>query len=215
MRWLFPATVGLLASAGAILLVWPESAGLLGYALATMWATGPISPLIPGGYEALTMVVGRLHPPLLVAIVGSVANLYVEAINYHVYGAAVRHSKARALRENRGTRWLRAVFERRPFLAIWLCAWSPIPYWIVGFLAPMAGYPLRPYLAATFLGRFPRFFLFAALGRWWRVDSWLLLGFACVAIAGGGALWLVRRAERRTLDPLPRPGGILEEGRPF
>lgn len=186
----------------ASLLIHPASATLLGYALATMWATGPLSPLMPGGYEAMTMAVGSVHPAWLVAAVGTAANLYVEFLNYHIYGAAVRHDRAQAIRENRVARWLRTVFDRRPFFAVWLCSWSPIPYWIVSVLAPLAGYPVGRFLFATLLGRFPRFLLIAALGAWWQVDAKLLLGFAAVTLAIGTALWIYRNR--------PRTASVLE-----
>lgn len=198
----------LLAVLGVVLVLsHPDSAILIGYALVTMWATGPVAPVIPGGYEAITMVMGRLHPPWLVASIGTVANLYVELLKYYLYGVAVRNRRARVIRDSRVIGWLRRVFEQRPFFAVWLCSWSPIPYWFVSVLAPLTGYPVRRFLAATLLGRFPRFLFVAALGTWWHVDARLLLGFAGATLVAGVILWILR-PRKPILDPMKPPTGL-------
>ena len=71
---------------------------------------------------------------------------------------------------------------------MWICSWSPLPYWSVRILAPLAGYSVRRYLLATFLGRFPRFWFFAALGGL-PVPSSVFVPVMVLAI--GGALGVV------------------------
>jgi hypothetical protein len=73
---------------------------------------------------------------------------------------------------------------RAPFFTVWLCSWSPLPYWLVRILSPMAGYPVRKHLWATFLGRFPRLWFFAALGLYWGIDLRVVFALSGVAILG-------------------------------
>ncbi len=143
---------------------WAEVAGLTGFLCVTLLINGPLAPLLPAAYEPVLMVAGRVYPPLLVALVGVAGTLYMEGLNYHLYRAAILHPR---LENARGSKLVRAtvsLFKKSPFLCVWLCSWSPLPYWTVRFLAPLSGYPLTPYLWATFLGRLPRLWFFAALG---------------------------------------------------
>jgi len=78
-----------------------------------------------------------------------------------------------------------ALFQRSPFFAVWLCAWSPIPYWIVSVLAPMSQYSMRKYLFATFLGRAPRVWFFATLGLLIPVSTQVLVTCAVAAVVAG------------------------------
>src|SRR5256886_2591224 len=77
------------------------------------------------------------------------------------------------------------LFQRSPFFAVWLCAWSPIPYWIVSVLAPISRYPMRKYLFATFLGRAPRVWFFATLGLVIPVSTQVLATCAIAAVVTG------------------------------
>ena len=51
----------------------------------TLWVHGPVSPFLPAAYEPVLMHYGTLYPPLVVAGIGTVANLVVEALNYVLY----------------------------------------------------------------------------------------------------------------------------------
>jgi hypothetical protein len=89
-----------------------------------------------------------------------------------------------------------ALFARRPFLAIWICAWSPLPDWAARILAAHSRYPVHRYLAAFVVGRIPKFWFLAAVGSYWMPTGWTV-----VAIAAGSALvtlmGILRRRTRR------------------
>ena len=183
---------------------WPDIAGLVGFLCVTIFVNGPLAPLLPATYEPVLMLVGRVYPPLLVAIVGVAGTLYVEFLNYHLYRAAILHPR---LDKARSSTWVRrtvALFRRSPFLCVWLCAWSPLPYWAVRILAPLSNYPVRPYLLATFLGRAPRLWFFAALGLVLPIPTPLLLAVTVLMIGLAGAIALLRRPRAATdADPSP------------
>lgn len=187
---------GLLAALGILLVeLVPETAPLVGFSVFTIWMTGPLSPLFPTGYEPVLMVMSRAYAPLLVAAVGMATQIYVEFLNYHLHGRLLELDSAEPLRESRVVEKMKGYFERHPFFTVWFCAWSPVPYWTVRVLAPLAGYPLGRYMAATVLGRFPKLWIFAALGLYWRAPGdALLLAVAGGSMALGIAAWAVRRA---------------------
>ena len=118
---------------------WPWVAGLTGLLCLTVFVSGPISVLVPAMLEPMLMVAGRAYPPLLVALVAVAGNLYMDYINYHVFGAAIHHPRLEKAKNSRIVQGALMLFQRSPFFAVWLCSWSPIPYWIVSTLAPLCG----------------------------------------------------------------------------
>jgi uncharacterized membrane protein YdjX (TVP38/TMEM64 family) len=192
---------GIAGLLGLVLLaVAPEVAPLVGLALFTMWVSGPLSPFFPVGLEPVLMTVGRFYPPWLVAAVAVLAGAFVEFLGYHLYGFAVGLDAARPFRETRVVRWATALFRRRPFLATWFCAWSPVPFWVVRVLAPLSRYPVAKYLLANVLGRYPKLWLFAALGSWMKVDVSILVTVAAAALVLGflPSAWRAWRGRRRS-----------------
>ncbi len=164
---------------------WPWIAGLTGLLCLTVFVSGPISVLVPAMLEPMLMVAGRVYPPLLVALVAVAGNLYMDYINYHVFGAAIHHPRLEKAKNSRVVRSGLALFQRSPFFAVWLCSWSPIPYWIVSTLAPLSRYSMRKYLLATLLGRGPRVWFFASLGLVIPVPTQVLAGYVACAICAG------------------------------
>lgn len=210
-----PVWDGILRATGVLGLVaiglvlwWPGAAGLVGFLCITIFVNGPLAPLLPATYEPVLMVAGRVYPPLVVALVGIAGTLYVEFLNYHLYRKALEHPRLERVRESRLARATVSLFGRAPFFTVWLCSWSPLPYWAVRFLAPLAGYPVRPYLLATFLGRAPRLWFFAALGLYVSISTHILVGATLTMIALAVTIATVRgrHEARRARAPLPHQG---------
>ena len=177
-------TTGLLGLGAIPLAIWfPPVGEIAGFLLTTIWVNGPLGVFLPATYEPILMILGRLYPALGIAAVGTAGIVYVEAINYVLYRRMFEWRGADRVRESRLVTWAVGQFRRAPFFTVWLCGWSPLPYWVVRFLAPMVGYSLRPYLVATALGRFPRLWFFATLGVLLEIPATTLLGIALCSIA--------------------------------
>lgn len=172
---------------------WPWVAGLVGFFCLTLFLSGPTTVVVPAAFEPLLMVAGRVYPPLLVACVAVTGNLYMDYVNYHLFGAAIQHPRLEKAKTSRVVQAGLKLFQRSPFFATWLCSWSPIPYWIVSTLAPLSRYSKRKYLFATFLGRGPRVWFFASLGHVIPVSTQLLVAWVACALAIGAAVVVWRR----------------------
>jgi uncharacterized membrane protein YdjX (TVP38/TMEM64 family) len=164
---------------------WPDVAALTGFLCVTLFVSGPISMVLPAAFEPILMVTGRLYPPLLVTLLAVAGNLYMDYVNYHVYGAVMQHPRLERARKSWMVQKTLGLFGRSPFFAVWLCAWSPIPYWIVSVLAPLSRYSMHRYLFATFLGRAPRVWFFATLGLVIPVSTQVLATSAIAAVVTG------------------------------
>jgi uncharacterized membrane protein YdjX (TVP38/TMEM64 family) len=178
--------------------IWPDVAAFVGFILVTIVVNGPLSPFFPATYEPILMALGRAYQPAFVAFIGILAILYIEVLNYHLYQAALLHPRLHTFRRRRLVRRIIVMFKRRPFFTVWLCSWSPLPYWSVRMLAPLAKYPIRPYLLATFLGRYPRLWFFAAMGGVIPVPTSWLIAAAAVLAAIGISVATYRRITRTT-----------------
>jgi hypothetical protein len=172
----------------------PAIGALVAFMLATVWVNGPLTPVLPAAYEPILMLYGRVYPPVLIGFLGALATVYVEFLNYRLYQRILYSDALQGARASNMVRRVDSLFARAPFFAVWLFSWTPLPYWVVRFLSPLARFPISRHLAATFLGRFPRLWFFAALGRWWRVDLRLLVLVGVVVTVVVLVLWQVRRA---------------------
>ncbi|HEV8265914.1 MAG TPA: VTT domain-containing protein [Gemmatimonadales bacterium] len=178
---------------------WPEIAGLVAFGMITIVMNGPISPLFPASYEPVLLLAGSMYDPLAVAVVATAGTLYMEYINYYLYRFAVFHPKLDKARESYWVRKSADLFEWNPFWAIVILAFTPLPYWVARVLGPLIRYPIGKYLWATFVGRFPRLWLYAAFGAWLPVStSVLLAGTLAITVAFLVAALISRRRARAT-----------------
>lgn len=180
-----------------VVLFMPVAGPLVAFMLITIWLNGPLAPFFPASYEPVLMIFGRVYPPLLIASLGIVGTIYVEFLNYHLYRRLLDTKTLLPLSQSKIVRRIVGWYRVAPFFTVWICSWSPLPYWSVRFLSPMAGYDVGRHLTATFLGRFPRLWFFAALGVWWSVSTEVLLAvtFGSIALAVSVYLYKMWRAE--------------------
>jgi hypothetical protein len=180
----------------------PKAGGVVGFAIVTVWVNGPISPILPSTYEPILMLMGRLYAPPLVAVVGVAGTIYVEYLNYHLYKRVLQLDALERMQKSRLVERVLQYFSKAPFFTVWVCSWSPLPYWTVRFISPMAGYEVSRHLFATFCGRFPRLWFFAALGVWWNVSVGVLV---MISVGSIGLALVVYLFKRRLPSRAPTP----------
>ena len=171
-----------------------KAASLVVFVLLSLACHGPLSPFLPATYEPILLFYGQLYPPLAVALLGAVASAAAEYLNYYLYRALLDCRSLDRLMRSNGARPVTALFARRPFLAIWICAWSPLPDWAARILAAHSRYPVHRYLAAFVVGRIPKFWLLAAVGSYWMPSG----GTAIAIAAGSGLVTLVGSLRHRS-----------------
>ncbi len=169
---------------------WPTTTPFVGFMLFTIWVNSPVGMVLPAMYEPVLIMFGSVYPPVAVAALGVVGTLYVEYLNYRVHDKVLSHERLTGFREKAVVMAVRRLFGRAPFLAVWLCSVSPLPYWLVRILSPLAGYPVSRHLAATALGRMPRLWFFAAIGASWQISGDILLAIWIIGLVLGAGLAL-------------------------
>ncbi len=187
-----------LVSIGVILWL-PAATTLVVFVLLTLGCHGPLSPFLPATYEPILLLYGQLYQPLLVALLGALTSAAAEYLNYHLYRALLDCDSFDRVLRSYAARPVTALFARRPFLAIWICAWSPLPDWAARILASHFRYSVRRYLTAFVVGRIPKFWLLAELGLHWMPGGGTVL---VIAAASAGVTLIGLRRRRR---PVPAP----------
>lgn len=172
-----------LVTIGAMALV-PLTVPLVGFVVVTVWLNSPVGVFLPAMYEPVLMLFGRMYPPLLIGFLGTLGTVYVEYLNYRLHGRVLALKRFQGFTNGRTAKLVSVWFSKAPFFTIWLVSISPLPYWLVRILSPLARYPVGKHLVATFLGRFPKLWFFAALGAAWTVDLGLLSVLLAVGVVG-------------------------------
>lgn len=138
----------------------------------------------------------------LVASAGALGSMIANLHDYHMFTWFLRSRWVGRVRDarlyHRAERW----FARRPFTLIVVFNVLPIPVDVVRMLAAGYRYPLRPFAAGSFIGRFVRYAVIAAVTFLMGDHGWIvaavLLAVAVVLVAGKLVLRLIpSRAGRR------------------
>ena len=149
----------------------------------------PANSFIPVPHELGMIYFGQYYDPALVAIVAAAGTVLVCFVDYQAINFAFGLKYLRRVKESDVYRGAVRYFLKAPFLSLVIAAAAPfIPFYIFRVLSPTANYPLRKYMYAIFIGRLPRYYVFALMGATMDLNS---LAFTLVLIFG--ACWLLYR----------------------
>ena len=203
-----PEWDGLLRGSGAVAVlgillttVVPKATDLAVLFSLALLANGPFSMFLPAAVEPMVMVFARLHPGALVAGIVTLAAVLAEYVDYRLFAGVLLSERMGRARDTRTARFIVWLFRQSPFLAVFLGALTPLPFWLVRISAVLAGYPVSRFLVATAIGRFPRFLFYAALGTLLPVDSDLLIAAGVgLTVVFAVVIWVrTRRGSRKEL----------------
>jgi len=121
--------------------------------------------VIPMPYEPVMVAMGAFYHPLLASTVAACGNIVAGFIDYEAIRYAFRLESLKRVKESAVYRGAVYYFLKAPFLSLVVAAFAPfIPFYLFRVLSPTSGYPLKRYMLAVFIGRLPRYYLFAYLG---------------------------------------------------
>jgi uncharacterized membrane protein YdjX (TVP38/TMEM64 family) len=154
--------------------------------------------VLPIPQTAVIAALGIIYGTLLGGLLGSFALITGGLLGYAVMFTAARRLVHRFTRPQ-SLRRMESLFDRGGAWAIVLT--RSLPYSIpeaMGFLAGLAGMPIRKYLAALTLGSVPTAFVFAAIGAGWADQPILALAVSYMLpiVLLPIALYLIRQRAR-------------------
>jgi hypothetical protein len=156
-------------------------------------ANSPLSPVLPTMFEPIIMEAAKYERAVWVTLTATAGYLYMEYLNWHAYGWLLERQSLSGFRSHQWVRRGVRYFSATPFATVVVFAFTPLPFWAARILAILDGYPLSRFLAATLVGRLPRWFLYAWFGAALRIPTWVLLG----VIVGGSAVAVGARLLKR------------------
>lgn len=203
-RWdlILRATGAVALLAIPIALYLPQRIPLVWFALVSLPACGPLSPIIPVAFEPLIFEVSKYEGPIWVTAVSVCIYLYTEYINWHIYRWVLERDRLKTLKNRRFVRWGVDVFSRGPFVTVVIFAGAPLPFWAARVLALLRGYPVTRFLIAMAIGRTPRLYFLAWVGSQLRVSSVILVSVVSLATVG---TFLAARGRRSPAPLLAAP----------
>lgn len=125
-------------------------------------------------HEPVYFYFSKFYAPLTITFISVFGILLTEIVNYSTFKFVIDLKSFEKIRYSRFVEKLIKIFNKAPFIALWIAAFTPIPFYPFRFLVVMAGYPVYKYILALFLSRTPRLYLFAMLGRAFKIPDYLL-----------------------------------------
>jgi uncharacterized membrane protein YdjX (TVP38/TMEM64 family) len=205
-------SIGVVALVGIpIALLFPRSIPLIWLAIVSLPASGPLGPVMPAALEPIVMEAAKYEAAIWVTLVALVSYVYMEFLNRHIYRWVLDREALSRFRNHRRVQTAVRYFAKYPFMTVVIGAATPFPCWVLRILAVLHHYPMRPYLIAIALGRFPRIYLYAWLGSFLQIPTVVLLA---VVVGSTGAVLLHRlyKRLRRTPPTGMRPIGEAKTG---
>jgi uncharacterized membrane protein YdjX (TVP38/TMEM64 family) len=195
-------SIGVAALVGIpVVLAFPRSVPLVWLAIVSLPASGPLGPVMPAALEPIVMEAAKYEAAIWVTLVALASYVYMEFLNWHIYRWVLDRDALSRFRTHRRVQTAVRYFAKYPFVTVAVGAATPFPCWVMRVLAVLHKYPLRPYLIATGIGRFPRIYLYAWLGSFLRIPTVVLVG----VVVGSTAVVLVHRLVKRLRGDAPAP----------
>ncbi len=141
------------------------------------WYSIPGNSFLWLPHEPAVIYAGAIFAPALVAATGGVATMVASIVDHAVFTRTLKIEGVAKVKQTRIMRFCVKLFNRQPFGTIVIFAFSPIPFYPIRLMAPMANYPMGRYVSAVVIGRVPRYFLLATGGAWVNDRGWFSLLF--------------------------------------
>jgi membrane protein YqaA with SNARE-associated domain len=203
-------SVGLIGAA-VVAYLWPHLRGAVGYFLYAIPAHLLISVL---ANEPALLAAAKSASPAIVATAGVAGCLVAIALDYALIGWFVNHRLIKTeMEDTKAYRVAQRFFGRAPFVLILASALLPLPFYPVKILAIARDYSLARFALAVILGRFPRFYGIALVGKEVQASgSALVSAGVALALIGGWGVWRTVRRNRlkRTAETTGTSGNERE-----
>ncbi len=135
---------------------------------AFFWYSIPGNSFVLLPHEPAVIYAGVIYHPALVAVVGGLATTVASILDHTLFTRMFHLKTVAPIKETRISRLAVRLFSRRPWWTIFIFAITPIPFYPIRVIAPMANYSMVGYVSAVVAGRIPRYYLLALGGVWAR-----------------------------------------------
>ena len=143
--------------------------------------TNTLIPIAP--HEPVLLLYGKMYSPWLVAICAGVGISVIELINYYILGFILDSRKIRGFREKQSYQRAEHYFSKFAFPSLLFACLTPVPFIPFRVLAVTTGYSVKKYVLSVFIGRVPRFYLLAWMGKVLNLPLWVYVIVIVIAFS--------------------------------
>jgi len=123
--------------------------------------------------------------PVFVALLGALGTCVANMNDYYLLSFFLGFPKVEKVRRTRAYKLLLRGFDKAPFLILSVATFLPISVDVIRLLAISRRYSRRKFVAATFVGRFPRYLIIAFIGHELKLSwGWIIAVFVVVSVWG-------------------------------
>ena len=177
----------------------PIGLSIIGLFLLALYCI-PTNSILPLPHEPGVLYFSAYYDPIAIAIAATLGSLVVSFADYAMVEAAMRRPRLNAASKTGLFGWAVRWMKRAPFAIVVLFSFTPLPISVIRVLAPASNYPLGRYMVAQVIGRLPRFYALAWLGRTVKFPAWVLLAMFVVLML---VFWWSSRTPRGGAEALP------------
>ena len=134
-------------------------------------------------HEPMLLMYGGRSNLWLAAAVATAGTVAAGWLDHRIFVPVLNVERLSGYKSSGLYRRTMELFGRAPFAALVVAGLTPVPFWPFKLLAFSGGYPVRRYLGAIALGRFPRYVLILWFGAAFPIPPWLLVAAALAAFA--------------------------------
>jgi membrane protein YqaA with SNARE-associated domain len=133
-------------------------------------------------HEPVLIYFGKFANLWLAAAAATVGTVVAGVMDHTVFVPLLNHRTVIAYKDKKLYRRSIDYFLKYPFATLVVAGFTPIPFFPFKFLSFSIHYPLKKYLAALVVARYPRYLLLAWLGAVTNIPNWLLFAAFLVVI---------------------------------
>lgn len=120
---------------------------------------------IPFPTYLLVIYISHDFSPYFITMLGSIGATIAGLMEYNFFSILLRFDKIARIRNNGHYKKYASYFAKFPFLSILVASFLPLPFDFIRIMAITQKYSKWRFASATFLGRIPRIFIIAYLGK--------------------------------------------------
>ncbi len=139
-------------------------------------------------HEPVLVLMGKTFEPHTLAAVATAGTIVASLLDYYVFVPLLAHKALDDIKMKKGYLMAMQWFSKSPFITIVLAGFTPVPFFIVKFIAFTAKYNMLKYIGAVIVGRFPRYLLLAHIGLAFNIPDYIVIGLFVMLLS----IYLVR-----------------------
>ncbi len=111
------------------------------------------------------------------AVAASIGTMVAGYLDHSVFTPVMNLKGLAGYKEKGWYQKAARLFMKYPFAVIVVAGFTPVPFFPFKFLSFSVHYPLKKYLSALLIARFPRYVVLAYIGSFFQIPGWAMFAF--------------------------------------